>query len=160
MKNALNLKVGLFVAVLACLFIPVELVANPDTGDELLKAAQKGDTDTIETLLDRGVDVNVEDKLGNTPLFYAAKIGDTPTLDLLLEHRAHIDNQNKAGATPLMIAAKYGHEHIITNLLEKGANPSITNNRGTTAARIAKAYEHHTIANILTRAERRAGGLS
>lgn len=160
MKNALKPKIVLFTALAACLFLAPALNANPNPDEELLDAAKTGKVLIIKNLLEQGADVNVEDKLGNTPLIFASKIGDTPTIDLLLKNRAEVNRQNHSGATALMLAAKYGHEHVIVKLLDHGADPLITNNNGNTAAIIAKAYGHRSLYNMLMKAERKADKIS
>ncbi len=160
MKNALKLKSILLIAVAACLLITPALDAHPNPDKDLLDAAKTGKVKMIKSLLEQGADVNVADKLGNTPLIFASKIGDTPTVDMLLAHNADVNKQNNAGATSLMLAAKYGHEHIINKLLDHNADPLITNNSGTTAATMAKVYGHRSLYYILKKAERKADKLS
>ena len=50
----------------------LRLPADMATGDELLKAAERGDVEEVRRLLNAGVDVNSEDRCGRTALLAAA----------------------------------------------------------------------------------------
>jgi len=101
----------------------------PPLDVQLLRAAEYGDVDHLQQLLDRhknGEDFNI-DVTSNylwTPLFMAAKQGHADCVQLLLEAGAVVDgiSQNKSSWTPLWVATYAGHEQCVKILLENGAS--------------------------------------
>jgi ankyrin repeat protein len=71
-----------------------------------------------KTLIARGANVNVVDKLGMTPLLWAASsdFGDPAMIELLLKSGAKADARNKDGLTALELARKYNHAEVIPAL--------------------------------------------
>jgi ankyrin repeat protein len=53
-------------------------------GPPFFKAAFRGDLATIKKLIESGVDVNMKDKTGKTPLILAAQNGHQDIIELLL----------------------------------------------------------------------------
>jgi ankyrin repeat protein len=91
-------------------------------GKELLKAAEKGDSTAVSTLLDKGAVINIRDRDGHTPLWLAATTGRTESVRILLEHKADPNTRGQDGWTPLMWAVQQGHADVVKLLLEHGAN--------------------------------------
>jgi len=103
---------------------------------ELQKAVAEGDISHIlKCLSHHGVDINLPDAQGMTPLHLAAREGLTETLKLLLT----VPNINpnpisSNGWTPLHIAARLGHSDIVDALLAvPEINPNTVNSDGWTA---------------------------
>ena len=84
----------------------------------------------VKILLDKGLDVNIQDSYGATPLQVAARNGHEPVVRLLLENEADISTENKKGETALYWAARNGHKTIVGLLLEGGAVVSTKDNEG------------------------------
>ena len=82
-------------------------------------------------LVEKGLDINVPDYYGGTPLYSQATMG-RDTVKLLLELGADIEKSNTYGNTPLHMAAEFFHPKTVKCLLEKGANVNVENNRGQT----------------------------
>src|SRR5208283_4641504 len=100
--------------------------------DQLIQAAQNGDTATVQQLLYRGA--NIEAKfLGNTALIWAAEMGKSDVVRLLLEKGANIEAKDGAGSTALIWAASKGETEIVKLLLAKGADIEAKDNGGGTA---------------------------
>ena len=98
--------------------------------DSLFTAAVGGDLAEVERLVvGCGVDPNVQDKDGYTPLHYAAWKGHHKVVELLLEHGANPNIQKHDGETPLHLAVWEGHHKVVELLLEHGANPNIQENK-------------------------------
>jgi ankyrin repeat protein len=82
------------------------------------RAALNNEVGMAKTLLDRGANVNVVDKLGMTPLLWAASMdfGDPAMIELLLKAGAKADARNKDGLTAIELARKYGHTELLPAL--------------------------------------------
>ncbi len=106
--------------LLIALLIPL-LASAVDINQELIKAAEKGDTAAVKALLDRGADVNAKDENGGTALMEAALLGNNATVQALLEAGADVNAKNKYGRTALMMAAAEGYTEIVELLKKAGA---------------------------------------
>ena len=82
------------------------------------RSALNNEVAMAKTLIERGANVNVVDKLGMTPLLWAASMdfGDPSMIELLLKSGAKADARNKDGLTALDLARKYGHAEVIPAL--------------------------------------------
>ena len=78
-------------------------------GLELLAAASAGDIETIELLLEQGVNVDFQDEEGVTALIVAAFMGHEKVVTLLIEAGADLDVQDTDEWTALITAAWEGH---------------------------------------------------
>ena len=119
----------------------------------LLNAATKGVTGTVKSLLAEGIDPNVRNAVGWTPLMLAAAEGHTDTVAVLLEAGADPNAENTLGRTALMFASIYGQDTIVRLLLERDAKPNIVPNdhSGWTALMAAAARGHvNTVALLLS----------
>lgn len=82
-------------------------------------------------LVEKGLDINIPDYYGATPLYRQATMG-RDTVKLLLELGADIGRPNTYGETPLHVAAEFFHPKTVKCLLEKGANVNVENDMGRT----------------------------
>eukprot|EP00833_Pecoramyces_ruminatium_P018881 jgi/Orpsp1_1/1192913/evm.model.d7180000096881.1 len=64
---------------------------NSDHKTILMWAIEKGNCDIMNHILSENVDVNIQDKDGNTALLIAQKIGDIEKIKLLMKHGANLD---------------------------------------------------------------------
>ena len=78
----------------------------------------------MKLLVSHGGEVNLEDKYGQTCLFYAIREGHADIVDFLtsLPQFSKIDKPDKKGLTPYLFALKHGKTAIAELLVEKGAN--------------------------------------
>ena len=95
----------------------------------LLAASEAGDTQTVQKLLNSGVDVNLrcDPKMagyhGATSLILAVRHGYYATAKVLLEHGANHSSEAAYG-NPLSEAITHGHTNLVELLLSKSArNP-------------------------------------
>ncbi|VAW59015.1 hypothetical protein MNBD_GAMMA08-767 [hydrothermal vent metagenome] len=75
----------------------------------LFSAIIKHQTHMIKTLLRVGVDLNLKNIEGTTPLMAAAEYGTEDIAKILIEHGANIKAQNNASETAYDIAMKHHH---------------------------------------------------
>lgn len=117
-----------------------------DINLDLLVAAKKGDTATVQALLDKGADVNAKDKDGWTALMFAANNGHATIVQALLDRGADVNakTEDEKGATALMVTAWQGHTAIVEALLDRGADVNAkAKDDGMTALMLA-VMEGHT----------------
>ena len=94
--------------------------AYAQTYDELLQAAQLGDTKSVERLLDRGLDPNTADAKGNTILMIASRLGYRDLVWSLIRRKASVRKRSPFGDTALMMASLRGDREIARMLVEFG----------------------------------------
>lgn len=82
-------------------------------------------------LVKQGLDVNIPDYYGCTPLYSQATFG-MDTVKLLYELGGDIQKSNRYGNTPLHMAAEYFRPNTVRFLIEKGADVNAKNERGET----------------------------
>ena len=82
-------------------------------------------------LIEQGLDINIPDYYGATPLYRQAILG-RDTVKLLLELGADIEKPNNYGDTPLHMAAEFFHPKTVKFLIDKGANVNAKNDMGRT----------------------------
>lgn len=82
-------------------------------------------------LVEQGLDINIPDYYGGTPLYRQATMG-RETVKLLLELGADIEKSNTYGNTPLHMAAEFFHPKTVKFLINKGANVNVENDMGRT----------------------------
>ncbi len=125
--------------VLAGLLAATAATAAPvDT--RLVDAIKQRDRAAARALLAQGIDVNVADGDGSTPLHWAAYNGDLELTEALIKAGASVKAVTRIGSmSPLFMAARNGNAAVIAALLAAGASASETNANGTTALMTAAA---------------------
>jgi len=88
--------------------------------DDIIAAAANGNTETVQSLLNRGADINAKDSNGQTALMRAAYEGHLDIVQLLLEYDADINITDEDGWTALQYAQEFEHFEI-SNLLKDAA---------------------------------------
>ena len=82
-------------------------------------------------LVEQGLDINIPDYYGATPLYRQAILG-RDTVKLLRELGADIEKPNTYGDTPLHMAAEFFHPKTVKLLIDKGADVNAKNDMGRT----------------------------
>lgn len=90
--------------------------------------ARNNDTESLETLLKAGLNVNLANHKGNTLLMLASYNGSLEVAKLLLEKGAEVDKVNDKGQTPLAGVCFKGYYEIAELLLKFGADPNYSVN--------------------------------
>ena len=119
----------------------------------LHSAAFYGDLEMVQVLLGYGVDVNVQNNYGNTPLDFASRDGhrnDPRVARLLIEHGADPNIRGSGGFMPLHRASKCGRIEVARLLIEHGASVEVKNDDGRTPLDVASEKQHvETIRSLL-----------
>jgi ankyrin repeat protein len=98
----------------------------------LIEAVKRQDGAAINTLLDRGADVNASEPDGATALHWAVQLEASAVVELLIEAGAAVTAANRFAVTPLELAANSGNAEIVARLLAAGADPNARSREGQT----------------------------
>lgn len=120
--------------------------------DELSRAAENNDINTIRSILNTGhVPVNALDSGGYTALQAASRRGHLLAITVLLEE---YDADIKAGheyGSPIILAARFGFANVVEYLMGRGAPLGAVDSYGRTALMNAAHGAHPTCVKILLR---------
>ena len=113
---------------------------------EIHKVAEKGDIKKVSSFLKAGVDPDLVNENGATPLILAIASGNLKIVSLLIKHGANINNnKNPKILPPLIQASSFGQLEIISLLLKHGANVNIKASNGSTALHFASLLDGQDI---------------
>ena len=117
----------------------------------LSSVIRRGNNKLIEQIIGLGVDVNVRDKQGLTPLHYAVS-SENPSKDItafLIDNGAQVNIKDNEGMTPLMHAALKGYADMVVRLVDSGSNVNAKNKAGQTALDLAVEGNHREVIDLL-----------
>ncbi|KAJ6644982.1 Serine/threonine-protein phosphatase 6 regulatory ankyrin repeat subunit C [Pseudolycoriella hygida] len=84
--------------------------------------------------------MDIQDKIGRTPLSYAAEAGyEDAVVSLTNYHKVGVDIPDKSGRTPLSYAAEKGNDSISDILIKQGADINTPDKKGRTPLSYAAA---------------------
>ncbi|KAH9851259.1 ankyrin [Lenzites betulinus] len=108
----------------------LQTMQEPDSN--IFVAAQRGDVDTIRTLIESGsASASDRDEQNITPLHWAAINAQLAACRYLLEQGAEVDALGgDLVATPMQWAARNGYLYVIQLLIAHNADPNITDAQG------------------------------
>lgn len=116
----------------------------------LINAAKAGKFKLVQELLNAGIDVNMKDGDGATPLIYACIGGHKDVTKMLLMAGANTDTQDlQHGWTALMQATFKKHVEVVKLLLKAQADINIKNNDGLTVFDLASIVGIPEITRLL-----------
>jgi ankyrin repeat protein len=120
-----------------------------ETQFEILeKIVYDNDLEALKNEIKNGMDVNIQNKYGWTPLHVAIRRDRRDMVTYLLEQGADIDKVDGVGWTPLMEAVMDDMPELCAFLLEKGADVSIKNKRGGSAPMLVQKFGRTSMANL------------
>ncbi|PAA50284.1 hypothetical protein BOX15_Mlig014167g1 [Macrostomum lignano] len=115
----------------------------------LQAASQNGHIAAARLLIDRGANLQAEDRDGDQAVHHAA-FGDQAELVRLLHRRgADINARNRRRQTPLHIAVNKGHAGVVLALLACGALPSLQDADGDTPLHDAVSKRREDVLALL-----------
>jgi len=132
---------GLIPAGLALVIVLVVITRPPwpDMNQRLVQAADKGDLQQVQSLLDNGANVNAKDDHGSTALMLASSTGNLEVVSLLLQKEANVNSKREDGSTALTMAGYHCQSEVVKLLLARGADVNARVNEGSTALLFAAA---------------------
>lgn len=121
---------------------------------QLREAAGRGDFAQVKSLLDKGADVNAQDKYGETALMLAAYYGRMDVLKLALHKGADIRTKERGGGTALMMASSKGYVEVVKLLLESGSDVNARDKNGLAALMYASSKGHGDVVGLVLLTDR------
>jgi uncharacterized protein len=103
----------------------------PSLDAQLIRAIIRGETATVESLLEQGADASTSGggrtPVGesNTALMWAATEGYLDIVNLLLKHKADVNVKNAANYTALMYAVESNYRNVVSVLLDQVDRSSV-----------------------------------
>jgi ankyrin repeat protein len=104
--------------------------AVEDQDEQLIEAAEAGDTARVKTILSAGVDVDASIDKGRTALMRASLMGRSETVQALLEAGACVNAKDRDGYTALHSAVRGGSRAVVELLVSSGADVDAETLRG------------------------------
>jgi ankyrin repeat protein len=113
----------------------------------LWAAAQGGNTEDCESLIEIGADINWKNSDGDTPLLAACRRGHTETVEALVVHGADVNICGLDSLTPVHICCSKGDYSTLNILLSANPILSMTTKDGKLALDIAEEHGYQDICN-------------
>jgi len=112
--------------------VEIPRTSNDYNATALFNAILKARLPLLESLLKSGIDINVRNSDGNTPLMAAASTGNLDMINLLIRKGAIRSIRNNLGETAEQVATRYGHSQAAAVLRTTNAaeNDSSAKPRG------------------------------
>jgi ankyrin repeat protein len=136
-KGSTPLIIAAFNGFIKCLSILTESgadanKANCDLCAPLLLAAKAGHDECCEWLVSKcNVDVNAQNRFGDTALGLASFGGFGSIVSLLISNGASVNLANHLGTSPLLYAVSEDQQECVQILVDCGANPRAVDANGT-----------------------------
>ncbi|XP_027057179.1 fibronectin type 3 and ankyrin repeat domains protein 1-like isoform X2 [Pocillopora damicornis] len=143
---------GGHIKVAVMLFEKGAFIDSKDNGGSccLHWAVDGGNTACIQWLLDNGIDVDIEDDFGCSPLIRLASLnGNVEVAKILIENGADVNKKDKIKKSALMAAAVGGNVDLIKLLVVKGADVYAENEYGHRAVDFSETFGRKEVASYL-----------
>jgi len=128
-----------------------DIYSLTNTGQNVLHIAAQGDQpESIIYFKEKfGMDINIKDHSGSTPLHWACHTGSELSLNFLISYGADVNSRDAVGITPLHLSAISEKIRIIKKLLQNGADKHIVDNKGRTPYIVARDRNKTTVLELL-----------
>lgn len=107
----------------------------------------------MEYLIDRGANINIKNKNGDTPLTVACERGYKKVVEYLIEHGTEVNEVNGNGYSPLTLGCKYVKENDMQILMNYGIDVGYGNSSMMECRK--KLQKHSRFNTIFSRTWRR-----
>lgn len=122
--------------------------------EQLISAAENGDTVNVLKLLDEGADINATDQHGRTAVLAATYNNKADTVKVLIQKGADINIRDHKLNNVLLYAGAEGLLEIVKLAIEAGAETKLTNRFGGTALIPASERGHvEVVRELLTHSD-------
>lgn len=108
-------------AAILCIFVLFLTACGGDKNEKLLTAVEESNLEDIQSLAEKGADLNATDEFSRTPLMIASYNGDIDIVAFLLEKGVDLTATAKYGQTALQFATEQGKSDIVNMLKAAGA---------------------------------------
>lgn len=125
------------------------MIAKGGDVSSLPLAACAGKLARVQELVKQGADVNAQDKLGWTPLYWAVSLDRTEVAGFLMDQGADVRKRTSDGGTALHQAARAGDRALVELMLTKGADVNAKMKRWITALHSAASAGHSEMVALL-----------
>ena len=125
-------------------------LARSESG-RFISAAKRGDLETVERMLKKGIDINTQDDSGYTALISAAHHNRSDVINHLIDKGARLDMQDKNGYTALLHAIMFDKTAVALILIEQGADINLGNKNDHNALMLAASNDNIRIINVLVK---------
>uniref|UniRef100_A0A0K8SLG9 Uncharacterized protein n=1 Tax=Lygus hesperus TaxID=30085 RepID=A0A0K8SLG9_LYGHE len=112
-------------------------------------AAEAGQLEAVEYLIEAGSKVNLGDRESLTPLHLAAVRGHLDVVKCLLDMKAHVNAKCTDKMTPLHYSASRGHVDIVTTLISHGASVNTLDSGDRTPLKLAASRDLYQVVKVL-----------
>jgi|GEM_PF-5458875 len=119
------------VSIIVLAIIGIHLIWGTQSRREcfLWEAIRMNNVEIVTSLLDKGIDPNIKNEDGITPLGVAVSQRAIETMNVLIEHKANINVLPEDGYNILQDALETGMDRITTTLVKAGAKTNFGENR-------------------------------
>lgn len=109
-----------------------------DTGETgIHMVTRRGDLGWLGLLYQKGANLNLKDREGNTPLMLATISRWSEGVATLIRLKAQVNIPNRLGETAILKAVQARDLALVKMLIEAGANPDLADNSGISARAVA-----------------------
>ena len=145
-KNIINKNCEFIIKALKHYFPINEVILDEKTGDYFIHLIIKYNIFNVIKKYDNVINVNLENRQKETPLFLAVNKNDINIVKELVCKGADIKKRNKADMSPLMICCKNNFQSIAEFLIKKGADVNEKNILGDTPVKLAQSNGNEELA--------------
>ncbi len=124
-----------------------------DDDKEFLAACASGDLEKVKKADSLGLNIEIYNESGGTPILLASEKGSLGIVKLLIEKKANVNARNIYGYNSIILAADRGHIEIVKLLIENKAELNAeAEEGGVTALLRAVINNNYEMAEILLKA--------